>query len=406
MSHFVFKARTKAGAVYKGERDAQDRYEIYRILKDSGDEILSVEEKKGFSLKSLSSMSVPFLHGIKTHEKITFVRNLGSMIKAGLSMSRALNVMQKQGKTPQVKKIITTLNEEISKGKTLSEAMTMFKNMFSPLVISMVHSGEQSGTLAESLRVVGIQMEKNYTLQKRIKGALMYPGIILFAMIIIAIILLTYIVPTLTKTFAELNLALPLSTRFVLWVSNTIREDGLLLALSLIVIFGLIYIWSRKDNGKKVIHYAILKIPIIGNLIKEVNAARTARALSSLVNSGVDVLESLRITTEIVQNVHYKRILQEAVVSVEKGEPISKIFTQNEKFYPLFLGEMISVGEETGKIGEMLLGVAVYYEEDVDQKTKDMSTIIEPFLMIIIAAAVGFFAVAMISPMYSLVDAI
>jgi type IV pilus assembly protein PilC len=148
------------------------------------------------------------------------------------------------------------------------------------------------------------------------------------------------------------------------------------------------------------------EIPVIGNLIKEVNAARTARSLSSLVNSGVDVLESIKITTDIVQNVHYKRVLQDAAVSVEKGEPISKIFTQNDKLYPLFLGEMISVGEETGKIGEMLLGVAVYYEEDVDQKTKDMSTIIEPVLMVFIAAAVGFFAVAMISPMYSLVNSL
>lgn len=406
MAHFIFKARKSGGQVYKGERDANDRYEMYRILKQSGDEVLSVEERKGFSFSKIFSASIPFLNGVKAHEKIIFTRNLGSMIKAGLSMSRALTVMQKQGKSKQIKKIISTLIEEISKGKTLSEAMSLFKNMFSPLVISMVHSGEQSGTLAESLKVVATQMDKNYALQKRVRGALMYPGIILCAMIIIAIILLTYIVPTLMKTFTELNLALPASTRFVLWVSSTIQNHGIVLFLGLVVVVGSLYIWSRQMSGKKVIHYAVLKIPIIGNLIKEVNAARTARALSSLVNSGVDVLESIKITTDIVQNVHYKRVLQDAATSVEKGEPISKIFTENDKLYPLFLGEMISVGEETGKIGEMLMGVAVYYEDDVDQKTKDMSTIIEPFLMIIIAAAVGFFAVAMISPMYSLVNAL
>jgi type IV pilus assembly protein PilC len=406
MAHFIFKARKSGGQVYKGERDAKDRYEIYRILKQSGEEVLSVDERRGFSFSKISSLTLPFLNGIKAHEKITFTRNLGSMIKAGLSMSRALTVMQKQGKSPQVKKIIATLIEEISKGKTLSEAMGLFKNMFSPLVISMVHSGEQSGTLAEALKVVSTQMDKNYTLQKRIRGALMYPGIILCAMIVIAIILLTYIVPTLMKTFSELNLALPASTRFILGISSLIQNHGIVLLLAIIIVGGLLYIWSRQENGKKVIHYAVLKIPVIGNLIKEVNAARTARSLSSLVNSGVDVLESIKITTDIVQNVHYKRVLQDAAVSVEKGEPISKIFTQNDKLYPLFLGEMISVGEETGKIGEMLLGVAVYYEEDVDQKTKDMSTIIEPVLMVFIAAAVGFFAVAMISPMYSLVNSL
>jgi type II secretory pathway component PulF len=245
MAHFIFKARKSGGQVYKGERDAKDRYEIYRILKQSGEEVLSVDERRGFSFSKISSLTLPFLNGIKAHEKITFTRNLGSMIKAGLSMSRALTVMQKQGKSPQVKKIIATLIEEISKGKTLSEAMGLFKNMFSPLVISMVHSGEQSGTLAEALKVVSTQMDKNYTLQKRIRGALMYPGIILCAMIVIAIILLTYIVPTLMKTFSELNLALPASTRFILGISSLIQNHGIVLLLAIIIVGGLLY--SHED---------------------------------------------------------------------------------------------------------------------------------------------------------------
>ena len=150
----------------------------------------------------------------------------------------------------------------------------------------------------------------------------------------------------------------------------------------------------------------MLKIPVIGVLVQEVNAARTARTLSSLLHSGVDVVESVSITTDVVQNVHFKAVLKEAGESIKKGGLMSKVFNDHDKLYPVFFGEMMSVGEETGKTGEMLLGVAKYYEEDVEQKTKDMSTVIEPFLMIIIGAAVGFFAVAMISPMYSLANAI
>jgi type IV pilus assembly protein PilC len=298
------------------------------------------------------------------------------------------------------------LRDEVNSGKTLSESMELFKNMFSPLVISMVKSGEQSGMLSEALRVVSTQMEKNYTLQKRVKGALMYPSVILLAMVIIAIIMVTYVVPSLMKTFADLNLALPASTRFVLFVSNMAQNNGLYILLILIAIFGALYMWARRENGKKVLHYIVLKIPLIGNLIKEVNSARTARSLSSLIGSGVDVLEALRITKDIVQNVHYKKVIAKSVEEVEKGEPISKVFHENDNLYPLFFSEMIAVGEETGKIGEMLMGVATFYEEDVDQKTKDMSTVIEPFLMIIIAVGVGFFAIAMISPMYSLVNII
>lgn len=403
MAHFTFKAK-KGNEIIRGEQDAKDRFELYKILKESGEEVISVEEKKkiGGSL----NINLPFLNGIKAQHKINFARSLGSMIKAGLSMSQALSVMERQGTNKVVKNIITTLNEEIRKGKTLSEGMKMFPKMFSPLMVAMVASGEQSGSLAEALGIVTIQMDKNYALQKRIRGALMYPSVIFFAMILIGIILLTYVVPTLTKTFSELNVALPTSTRLVIFVSDLLRHDSLFLLVALLLVVGTLYMIAKRPAGKSVIDLSILKIPVIGALIKEVNVARTARTLSSLISSGVDVLESLRITGDILQNVHYKKVVSEAHTSVEKGEPLSKIFARHEKLYPVFLSEMISVGEETGKIGEMMLGVAVYYEDDVDQKTKDMSTIIEPFLMIIIAAAVGFFAIAMISPMYSLVNVI
>jgi type IV pilus assembly protein PilC len=147
-------------------------------------------------------------------------------------------------------------------------------------------------------------------------------------------------------------------------------------------------------------------MPIIGTIVKEVNSARTARTLSSLLNSGVDVVEAMQITGEVIQNVHYKAVLKKAEETIKKGEPISKVFGENEKLYPSFVTEMINVGEETGKMGEMLLGVAVYYEDDVEQATKDMSAVIEPLIMVIIGAAVGFFAVAVISPIYSLVNVI
>ncbi len=407
MAHFIFKAKKANGEIHKSEMDAKDRYDLYKMIKETGEEVIDVREKssKALSLNKLN-FNLPFLHSIKSQDKITFARNLGAMLKAGLALSKALFVMEKQAKNKELKKILVSLQKSISEGKTLSESMTSFGNVFSQLFISMVSAGEQSGTLAEALRVIGLQMDKTYSLQRKIRGAMMYPAVILFAMILIAILMLTYIVPTLMKTFTELNVALPASTRFVMTVSNLIVNHGILVLSIVLIIVGLIMMWSKRMNGKKVIHYFILKIPIIGNLIKEVNTARTARTLSSLLSSGVDMVESVKITKDVLQNIYYKAILEKAGEEITKGEPMSKIFTENDKFYPLFLGEMMNVGEETGKIGEMLLSVAVFYEEDVEQKTKDMSTIIEPFLMIAIAVVVGFFAVAMISPMYSLVNVI
>ncbi len=408
MSHFIYKTRKNNGEIVKGEQDAADRYELYKMWKQSGEdvgEIINVKEKKFSRFKDLS-FSLPSLHSIKTHEKITFARSLGSMITAGLSMSRALTVMERQTKNKELKKILIALETSINEGKTLSEAMGNFKKVFSPIFISMVAAGEQSGTLAESLKIVALQMDKSYSLQRRVKGAMMYPSIILGAMIIIAILMLTFIVPTLMKTFTEMNLSLPASTKFVLWSSSMVIEHGILVFLVFVLLVVVYILWSKSNGGKKIIHYAILKIPVIGEIVKEVNSARTARTLSSLLTSGVDMVESVRITKDVVQNMYYKAVLEKAEGTITKGEPISKIFIENTKLYPIFLGEMMSVGEETGKIGEMLMGVAVFYEDDVEQRTKDMSTIIEPFLMVIIGAAVGFFAISMISPMYSLVNVI
>lgn len=407
MTHFLYKAKRADGEIYKGEKDAKDRYDLYKILRESGEEIIDVKEKreKGAMSKGIN-IKLPFLGRIKIQEKITFARNLGAMIKAGLAMSRALSVMERQTKNKELKKILISLQQSISEGKTLSESMAGFKNVFSSIFISMVKAGEQSGTLAESLKIVGIQMDKSYALQRRIKGAMMYPSIIFLAMLIIGVLMLTYIVPTLMKTFTELKLELPASTKFVLLISDTIRDHGLVVLLVLLVIIAGTIIWSRKEKGKRFIHAVILKIPVIGNIIKEVNTARTARTLSSLLSSGVDMVESIRITGDVVQNVYYKDILEQASKTIEKGDQISKVFSDNIKYYPVFIGEMMSVGEETGKMSEMLMNVATFYEDDVEQKTKDMSTIIEPVLMIVIGAAVGFFAISMISPMYSLVNVI
>lgn len=407
MSRFIYKAKRADGEIYKGEKEAKDRYDLYKILKQEGDEIIDVKEKreKGAMTKGFN-ISLPFLHSVKMQEKITFARNLGSMIKAGLSVSRALSVMERQTSNKELKKILISIQKNINEGKTLSESLKVHSNVFNSIFVSMVSAGEQSGTLSESLQIVAIQMDKSYSLQRRIRGAMMYPSVILFAMILIAVLMLTYIVPTLMKTFTELKLELPLSTRFVLGASNLVRDNGLLVFLVAVLLIGGIIIWSKRDSGKKFFHYLILKIPIIGNIIKEVNTARTARTLSSLITSGVDMVESIRITMDVVQNVYYKKVLEKAGDIIKKGEPISKVFSENSKLYPVFIGEMMSVGEETGKMGEMLMGVAVFYEEDVEQKTKDMSTVIEPFLMVLIGGAVGFFAIAMISPMYSLVNVI
>jgi len=406
MSHFTYKAKKPGGEIYSAECDAADHYELYKRIRENGDEIVQFQESgqsKGLKMNiSLGSIT----NGVKMVDKINFARNLGSMLEAGLALSRALSVLERQSGSKNLKKVIIDLSDEISRGTTFSDALEKHKNIFSPLFISMVHAGEQSGTLADSLKVVAMQMDNNYLLTKRIRGAMMYPSVIVSAMILIAILMFIFVIPTLLKTFTDMNVELPATTQAILWISNTIRYQGVFVLAILIVIGGIFYWWAKKPSGKEVIQALILKIPVIGKLIQEVNTARTARTLSSLLSSGVNVVESMEITSNVVQNIQFQKVLKRAGEAIKKGDLMSVIFAEETKLYPVFFSEMMSVGEETGKTGEMLLGVARYYEDEVEQKTKDMSTIIEPFLILAIGGAVGFFAVSMLQPIYSLVGSI
>lgn len=407
MSHFIYKAKHASGEVYNGENDFADRYELYRMIRESGDELIDFKEKKSAGKGLHMNISFGGIFGkVKTIDKINFARNLGSMIEAGLPLSRALSVLERQAKNKNFKAIIQGLIAEVDKGTTFADTLRKYPKVFPPIFISMVHAGEQSGTLAESLKVTATQMDSAYTLTRRIRGSLMYPAVIVTAMIIIAILMLIFVIPTLLKTFTDLHVALPPTTQFILDVSNLFQHDGILVILVAIILGSVLYWWSQKPSGKSFFHKALLKLPVIGGLTQEVNAARTARTMSSLLSAGVDVVESMSITADVIQNVHFRAVLVEAAESIKKGGLLSTTFAKNIKLYPVFFSEMVSVGEETGKTGEMLLGVAKYYEDDVEQKTKDMSTVIEPVLILLIGGAVGFFAISMIQPIYGLVNVI
>lgn len=383
--------------------DAADRSTLYTDLKSREETLISAEEVTGTPKKSLLNINV-IPSKIKLRDKIIFTKNLGSMIEAGLSMSRALNVIEKQTRHKKFKRIIGDVTKNISQGQSLSASMKLFPEAFSAIMVSMVKAGEESGSLAQSLRVVSVQMESAYQLTKKIKGALMYPMIIVGAMIIIGFFMLTYVVPTLSDTFKELNAELPVSTQMIIAVSDFLK-DNIFISLGLILgTVALIYAGLRTKKGKRLLDYLVLHVPLVSGIAKQVNSARTARTLSALLSAGVDVVVATQITKDVVQNSYYKEILTVVEEKIQKGEPIASVFGQHENLYPAFVSEMIAVGEETGQLAQMLLGVAVFYETEVDQKTKDMSSIIEPFLMVFIGLIVGLFAVSMILPIYSLGD--
>jgi type IV pilus assembly protein PilC len=401
---YSYKATNEAGEMVTGVREATDKFALLKDLKKDGQSIVTASEVQANWFSRLNDGFTAMVSRVKSQDKIIFAKNMGAMIEAGLPMARALEVLQRQTKNKKFIKVIANLSEEIKKGKTLSESMSLYPKVFSALFVSMVHSGEESGSISSSLKIVGEQMEKTLILKNKIRGAMMYPAIIMIVMAGIGVLMMIYVVPTLLATFTELKVELPWSTKLIIAISDTFRYHGFLLLAVIILVVGGISFLSKQPKGKRLLNFLVLRIPIIGGLIKEINSARTARTLSSLLSSGVDMLLAIEITEQVLQNLYFKDVLVKAKKVVQNGETISGVFLQNQKLFPSFVGEMMSVGEETGKLAPMLMEVAIYYENEVDQRTRDMSTIIEPFLMVIIGAGVGFFAIAMLSPTYSVLS--
>jgi len=400
---FSYKAKLNTGKILEGTMEAEDKFVVSRDLRSKGSTPIIINEvdKSKFDLMVLLET---IFAKVKTGELIIITKNLSGMIRAGLSLSRALIVLEKQTKNIALLKILIALQVEVNGGGTLSSGLAKFPKIFSKLFVSMTRAGEESGNLAGALSEVGMNLEKANSLTKKVKGALIYPGVIMSAMILVGVLMFAFVVPTLANTFKELGAELPTSTKIIIFLGNFFSEHLIITFVILISVATGLFFLFRAPFMAKYIDFVIIRIPLIGTLAKEINTARTARTMSSLLLSGVSITRAIEITEDVVQNIYYKKVLAEARESVEKGNPFSQTFEENLKLYPVMMAEMIQVGEETGKLSDMLLQIADFYEEEVENKTKNLSTIIEPFLMIIIGAGVGFFAVSMITPLYSVLD--
>lgn len=405
---FTYKAQTNTGEVVEGKMEAKDKFELARALKASGQIALFAKEssnKKTLSFGAFNFLNI-FSGSISIHEKIMFTKNLSGMISAGLSLARALTVLEKQNENKMFKVILVDLIKTVNEGGSLSQGMEKFPRVFTPIFISMTRAGEESGGMSESLMEINKNLAKSYELNKKIKGAMIYPLVVLSAMVLIGVLMFIFVVPTLIKTFRDLGAELPFATRVIIFISDTISGHPILLIGIIFAFVGLMILLSRQIFFKNFIDMLLPRIPVIGPMIKEVESARMTRTLSSLLIAGVSMTKSLSIVREVVQNSLYKKAILKVGESIEKGIPMSVVIKENKDLYPVMVGEMIEVGEETGKLGDMLIDIAVFYEGEVDAKTKNLSAIVEPVLMIVIGAAVGFFAIAMITPMYSLLDSI
>jgi type IV pilus assembly protein PilC len=401
---FSYIAKSEEGLTKTGFLEAKDETELAEILRQQGlflisskTEDLSSRDKK-FSL-SLGS-------GVGSKDKLFFIRNLRVMTVAGVSLPRAIGTLAEQAKNKNFKKALAKIQEKIIHGQSLSQSMQEYPEIFPEIFQNMVKVGEESGTLEQVLNNLSLQLEKQQELKSKIVSALIYPLVVLSAMVGIGFLMLIIVVPQLAETFAELELTLPFTTRIVIWLGTTAKQYWYLLP---IVIFGLVFIIRqilKLKSGKRLFDKLFLKLPALSKLVRETSSASFARTLSSLTASGVPLIKSLEIIAGTLGNVYFKDSLLEAVEQIKKGIKLSEALKPYNDLYLPIVIQMVEIGEETGETSQILNQLATFLEDEVTNATKNLASIIEPLLMLVVGGAVGFFAISMIQPMYSMLEAL
>lgn len=345
--------------------------------------------------------------GIPLTQKVFFTENLRVMVHAGLSISEALNTLALQAESRAFKKIITLVREDVEQGRLLSAGLSKFPRVFPAIFVSMIQIGEVSGTLEEVLLELTTQMRKDYELRSKVKGAMTYPVVVLVAMLGITIGLITFVLPKLLAVFKEFgDVKLPLATRILIAISDFTQANGLLVAIAFLVLVAFFVMIARTKGGRSVIHSAILRSPIIGPIAKKVNLARFARTVSGLLRTDIPVVQSFNVTSDVLGNVHYREAARDAAERIKKGETIARSLAAYPKLFPPLVVQMVLVGERSGTVDSLLADIASFYEGQVDQVLDNLSSIIEPILILVLGGMVGGIALAVITPIYALTQSI
>lgn len=395
---FTYLAKNSEGTITKGVIDAPDQNAAADALGKKSLTPISIKKEEGRgTFKKFSELGT-----IPSSQKVMFSKQLATLIGAGIPISQSMHILEEQTENKRLKKAVTEITSDIEGGLSLSTAMEKQKNIFSPLYASMIKAGEVGGILDQTLEKVADEIEKEHELVAKIRGAMAYPSVILLAMLGVVIYMITNIIPQIGKVFTEMGGQLPATTRFLMGTSRIVSSYGIFIFIGIVAFF----IFARRTiktnpNVRYRWHQFLLKIPVIGRLIKKLNIARFTRTLGSLMSSGVTVLEAMEVSSDALNNEVFKREIKQAAEKVKNGSELAEPL-KNSKVFPIIVPQMISVGEETGTMDAILKKLAEFYEKEVDNTVKNLSSLLEPMMMIIIGLGVGFIVISIITPIYQM----
>lgn len=399
---YKYKARNQVGAVQEGVVEASTVSNASALLQRHNLVVTALEPIKASSVFLGLSR---FWEGVSGKEFVIFSRQMAVMVEAKVPLIAALKGIIEQNENPYFVGILKAVLADVDEGKSLSESMRRHPEVFSELYINMVQSGEISGNLQQTLENLADNIEKNYILTQKIKGVLYYPAFILTAFFVVAFLMVTFVIPKLTEMLKETNAKLPITTRILIWLGDFMQHYWwAVIVIIFAIIAGFIY-YVQTEDGKREFDIIKLRIPLIGRVLKYIYLARFAENLSSLVRSGIPIVSSLQITGRVVGNSVYQNHILEAAEKVKTGGTMSEVLSRKKDF-PSIMTQMVKVGEDTGKLDTTLDTMAKFFSREADQIVSNLSSIIEPVLIIILGVAVGTLVFSIIIPIYNIAQGI
>ena len=357
-------------------------------------------------LTAVSTVPKFYFTKISVKDKLFFVQNLQIMVKNGLALDKSLMALAEQTINKRLKAILEELSVNTQRGLSFSDSLAKHADIFGDFFINMVKAGELSGSLDKVLEQVYLQIKKMYSLRSKIVSAMIYPIIVITAMIGIGIGMVVFIIPKITDIFTQSNVELPVTTRTIIAISDFFINHGILLAVAVVVLIFIIILILKQPSGRRVYHNLLLKLPIAGEIIKKINLAKFCRTFSSLIKTDIPIASAFAITAQVLGNGPYADSLNNSLADLKTGTSVTNILKKYPHLYPPIVIQMSSAGEETGTIGEIFSEIADFYEDEIDQTMKNLPAIIEPVLILILGVAVGLMAISIITPMYSLTNSI
>ncbi len=397
MAYFRYKAFGNDGKSTTGLVDAPEKSAAVRLLKEKGLFVVSLSLAEDSPLSSITNR----IQRVGFNEIVNFTRQLSTMITAGLTLPDALSILRQQTTNPVLSDMLRDVERQIVGGGTLSAALSHYPKYFSNIYISLIKAGEASGLLDKVMARLSENMEAQREFRGKVTGAMIYPAIIVVAMVIVVGIMMTVVMPKLTDLYKEFNIDLPVTTRILIGISDfSVKYWWLVLLMLGGAMYGFLR-WKKTRTGEYIVDGLILKLPVFGPLQTKTILVEFTRTLSMLVASGIHILDALKILRNSLGNVRYRLAVDDISKKVEKGFPLGDSFAQHKEFPPI-VSQMMKVGEETGKIDETLQKVSVYFQSEVEVLVRGLTAAIEPIIMVVLGVGVGFIIISVITPIYNL----